>query len=108
MKKQLLKSHHIIQLNLIFSRACLLNKLDSVDIKTRCRKRNFVDAKRMFVHLMYEKDSKFNLMTLKDYMGLDHTTLLFYLRTSRNLYDTDKTYQQIFELLKDFKQTLIN
>ena len=106
MAKKRLELQHITVMNLIFSRACLINGLSFLDVKLKYRKRAYVDAKRMFAALMYEKDSDFNLMTLSDYMGVNHATILHYIKTSKDLEQTTEEYKQRLALLKDYKKSL--
>lgn len=77
-----------------------------VDIFTKNRKRRVVEARMMYGLLMRELSH--SLKQIGEYLHKDHTTVIHYERTMRNLIDTDvnvlKTYLRCKELIDSQKQ----
>lgn len=78
----------------------------SVDIFTKNRKRRVVEARMLCGLLM--RELSYSLKQIGEYLKKDHTTVIHYERTMKNLIDTDvnvlKIYLRCKELIDSQKQ----
>lgn len=69
----------------------------NIDVQsTSSRKRNVVDAKRLYGHLSKEYSNQ-TYSAIGRFIKMDHATIMHYCSTSVSLIEVDKKYRDLFE-----------
>jgi chromosomal replication initiation ATPase DnaA len=71
-------------------------KISEANLKSRCRKREFCDARHMYCNMLREK-MDYSLINIGRTLGRDHTTVIHSVNNHRGLYETDPKYKAIYD-----------
>lgn len=69
-------------------------KMENDTLKCKCRRREFVDARSMFVHIA--RKFNFKLKTIAQYINRDHTSIIHLQKKADNLMETDRKFLSIY------------
>ncbi len=67
---------------------------------SRTRKRAYVESKTMFAVIAREK-LLLSTVEVGDLLNRDHSSIIHYSRTHKDLYKVDKTYRRMFDLISN-------
>ena len=83
----------------------IVSEMFSIEsIKAKSRVRRIVDAKKVFSKICYD-NSDSTVQEIGNYLGLDHSTITFHLKASRDLIKVDKQFKERYQkCLKAFKK----
>lgn len=68
---------------------------------TRSRKREYVDARKLFSVIVFETKLTITLQFVADYLGIDHATVMHHKRTGKQLINVDKHINRNYIVIKD-------
>jgi chromosomal replication initiator protein len=86
--------------DVIIDIVCRFFKIDYLSLIDRCKKSDFVQPRQLCCYFLKDKTTlSLDLIAAK--LGYDaHATVLYSIRTVKNLCDTDKNYKQKFDKLE--------
>ena len=94
-------------MKLIFFKSCLINGVSFNDAKSKSRKPDVIDARRMFIDVTYNSFEFITLRNISNFTGLQHSTVLHHLKKSKDLYAFDMRYIKKLDQLTEYKNELI-
>lgn len=71
-------------------------KVSEVDLKSRCRKREYCDARHMYCNILRNK-MDYSLINIGRTLGRDHTTVINSINNHNGLYETDQKYKDTYD-----------
>jgi transcriptional regulator of heat shock response len=79
-----------IKMNEFESARKVIEMVTGVDVYSKCRKRDVVEARMMLASMLREMG--FSLNTIGSFLNKDHTTIIHYTRKLNQLIDVDKVF----------------
>ena len=82
-----------------FIKICEVFELTPIQLRSRRRFRQIIDAKSMLCYVLHKK---FNLTSTETgtFLNLDHATILHHCKKAEGLIETDKEFKQKFKQLR--------
>jgi len=82
-----------------FKKICEVFELTEIELKSRRRFRQIIDAKSMLCYILHRK-LKYTSTESARFLNLDHATILHHCKKAEGLIETDKDFKEKFKQLR--------
>lgn len=91
----------------LLSNACFITGAKKSDLLNDSRLRDVISAKRLYFHYLRQY-TDISLKAAANTLGLDHTTVLYHVKTAKNYIDIkDPEYTSLFNSYKEINSGLL-
>ena len=92
------------QLEIMDRGASVIQDLFGINVKARNRLADVVDARTMFCYNMRQRGMYYRV--IGDYLGLDHSTVMYYCGRMSDAFELPKVYQSLIRKYEKFNDSL--
>lgn len=80
-------------------------KVSEEDLKSRCRRREYCDARHMYCNILRTK-LNYSLINIGRSIGRDHTTVINSVKNHNSLYKSDQKYKALYDRIDRYVEIM--